>query len=413
WSLGPLGRDLATAYGARGEGREPGWAPLPVQYGDYTLWQRELLGDEADRDSRFSVQYGYWARQLADVPEHVTVPADRARPAVISYAGDFLEFGFGSELHGGVLEVARSSGATAYMVLQAALAALLTRLGAGTDIPVGCGVAGRTDDGLADLVGLFVNTLVLRMDTSGDPTFAELLGRVRETSLAAYTHQDIPFETLVEKLNPQRSASHHPLFQVALVLQNNAEARFDLPGLRIRTEEVGTGTSRYDLLLSLSETFGERTEPAGMTIGVEYSTDLFDAGTIRAFMARWERLLHAVVLNPERHIGDIDLLTGTERERLLASGGHGGEVVREATLPDLFQNMVRSTPTAAAVVDGRTSWSYGELNARANRVAHWLMGQGVGAERLVGVAMPRSTEQVAVVLGILKAGAAYLPVDPE
>ncbi|MGO4760002.1 condensation domain-containing protein, partial [Streptomyces sp. 2MCAF27] len=192
--------------------------------------------------------------------------------------------------------------------------------------------------------------------TSGDPTFAELLGRVRETSLAAYTHQDIPFETLVEKLNPQRSTSHHPLFQVALVLQNNAEAHFDLPGLQIHTERATTGTSRYDLLLSLSETFRGRTDPAGMTIAAEYSTDLFDPETITSFMARWERLLHAIVTNPALRIGDIDLLTTAEREWLLVAGRRDAEVVREASLPDLFQDVVRSIPTAPAVTDARTTW---------------------------------------------------------
>ncbi|MFD0414993.1 non-ribosomal peptide synthase/polyketide synthase [Streptomyces sp. NPDC127108] len=413
WSLAPLARDLAAAYTARRAGGAPDWAPLPVQYADYTLWQHELLGDADDPDSRFSEQYAYWAGQLGGLPEQVTIPADRPRPAVLSTRGDLVRLSLDADLHQGVTDLARGAGATPFMVLQAAMAALLTRLGAGTDIPIGSGVAGRTDEGLKDLIGLFVNTLVLRTDTSGDPAFADLLARVRETSLAAYSHQDVPFEGLVERLNPQRSPSHHPLFQIVLVLQNNEEARFDLPGLRVRTVTTGTGTSRYDVLLSLSETFRDRTTPAGVTVDVEYSTELFDPATIEVFVARWERLLRAVVADPGLRIGAADLLTGAERAELLAAPERAEAEVPAATWPELFEAAVRATPDATAVESGKLLWSYAELNERANRIAHWLIGQGIGPEDLVAVALPRSCEQVAAVLGVTKAGAAHLPVDPE
>ncbi|MBB5940412.1 non-ribosomal peptide synthetase, partial [Streptomyces zagrosensis] len=413
WSLRPLATDLVTAYAARREGRAPAWEPLPVQYADYTLWQHRLLGDAGDPNSRFAQQYAYWAEQLADLPEHVTLPSDRPRPAVKSYAGDAAWFSLDAELHAAVTELARSSGATVYMVLQAAMAALLTRLGAGTDIPVGGGVAGRTDDSLHDLIGFFVNMLVLRTDTSGDPTFAELLDRVRETSLAAYTHQDLPFDTLVEKLNPERSTSHQPLFQVALVLQNNDAWQFDLPGLKVRTEIVDPKTSRFDLFLSLSEHQDASGAPAGLEIRAEYATDLFDRATIAAFISRWTRLMRELAADPSRRIGAVELITAEERCRVLTEWSPTDPDVAEATLPALFQDQAAARPAAPAVSDGEHVWSYGELNARANRIAHWLIARGLGPEQVVGVAMPRSAAQLAVILGIAKAGAAYLPIDPS
>ncbi|MBJ3809706.1 non-ribosomal peptide synthetase [Streptomyces flavofungini] len=413
WSVAPLARDLATAYTARTGGGTPDWQPLPVSYADYALWQRELLGEPGDPDSLFSEQNAYWADQLAGLPETTTLPGDRPRPAALTYTGELLTASFGPELHRGVVELARSADATPFMVLQATMAALLTRLGVGEDIAIGSGIAGRTDENLQDLVGLFVNTLVLRTDTSGDPTFAELLTQVRTSSLAAYTHQDVPFEALVEKLNPERSTSHHPLFQIALVLQNNEEGRFELPGLRVGVAYASTGTARYDLLFSLNETFEDR-RPAGIQIGVEYSTELFDGATVETLIARWERLLTTAVTHPSHRISYADLLTGQERGELLAAEREQTPLqVAQATFPELFAARVRQDPDALAVESDEAVWSYAELDARANRIAHWLLGRGVGAESLVGVAMPRCADQVAVALGVLKAGAGYLPVDLE
>ncbi|MFJ6811689.1 condensation domain-containing protein, partial [Streptomyces anulatus] len=289
WSLGPLARDLTTAYAARTAGRAPDRSPLPVQYADYSLWHRELLGDDTDPDSMFGRQLAFWRDRLADLPEQVTLPTDRPRPKVASYRGDVSTFQVDPALHTGLMALARRTGSTLFMVLQTALSALLTRSGAGTDVVVGAGVAGRTDERLDDLVGFFVNMVVLRTDTSGDPAFSELLRRVRESSLSAYSHQDIPFEYLVEKTNPLRSASHQSLFQIAMVLQNNAEADFTLPGLRVWQEGRGTGTSRFDLSLSLTETISTDGGPAGLTGVVEFSTDLYERSTIEAFAARWTR----------------------------------------------------------------------------------------------------------------------------
>ena len=258
WSMAVLGRDLGTAYAARCRGEAPGWAPLPVQYGDYTLWQHELLGDEADPDSVISQQLAYWTAALAELPEQLELPTDRVRPAVATNRGDTVEFEVGPELHQGLVELAGRNRASLFMVLQAGLAALLSRLGAGSDIPIGSPIAGRTDDALDDLIGFFVNTLVLRTDTSGDPSFAELLARVRETDLAAYAHQDLPFERLVEVLNPVRSLSRQPLFQVLLVLQNTPQTGlgFDLAGLATRRERVDVATAKFDLSLALVERRG-------------------------------------------------------------------------------------------------------------------------------------------------------------
>ncbi|MFE7532577.1 condensation domain-containing protein, partial [Kitasatospora sp. NPDC057542] len=300
WSTGPLARDLAEAYAARSEGRTPTWADLPVQYTDYTLWQRDLLGDAADPRSRFAEQLDYWKRQLSDLPELLQLPADRPRPAVAGWHGDHVGLELSPELHAALVELARHTGTSLFMVLQAGLAALYTRLGAGTDIPIGSPIAGRTDEALDDLVGFFVNTLVLRTDTSGDPSFAELLGRVRETALSAYAHQDVPFEHLVEVLNPSRSLSHHPLFQTILAVQNAPMGRFSLPGLEVATYAVATGTAKFDLGVSLVEQFGPDGSPAGVVGAAEYATDLFERSTVEALVRRWTLLLEAVAADPDR-----------------------------------------------------------------------------------------------------------------
>ncbi|MFF7730906.1 amino acid adenylation domain-containing protein [Streptomyces sp. NPDC008001] len=413
WSLAPLAADLGTAYRARVAGTAPAWSPLPVQYADYTLWQRELLGDEEDADSLASRQLSYWRDALAGLPEHLELPTDRPRPAVAGHRGADLTFTLGAELHRGLAELAKECRASVFMVAQAALAALLTRLGAGTDIPIGSPVAGRTDEGLDDLVGFFVNTLVLRTDTSGDPAFRTLLERVRETDLAAYAHQDVPFERLVEDLRPARSLAHHPLFQVALAFHNTAEPRLDLPGLRAEAEGVRTGTTKFDLTVELTERRDGDGAAAGLDGLVEYSTDLFDADTVRALVGRYRRLLEAVVADPGQPIGRIGVLGPEEREHLLVTWNDTALPVPETDLPALFEARAARGPQAPAVVFGGRELTYAELNASANRLAHFLAARGAGPERVVAVALPRSAELVVALLAVLKTGAAYLPVDPE
>ena len=413
WSLAPLSRDLAIAYAARCQGQAPQWSPLPVQYTDYTLWQLELLGHENDPNSLLAHQLTYWQQALAGFPEQLELPTDRPRPLVASYRGEHFSFRIDTALHQNLLDLARDSQASLFMVLQAGLLALLTRLGAGTDIPLGSPIAGRTDDALDNLVGFFVNTLVLRTDTSGNPSFRSLLARVRETDLAAYAHQDLPFERLVERLNPSRSLGRHPLFQVMLVLQYNAVPHLDLPGLCVTAESVNTGTTKFDLTFSFAELHSTEGSPPGLEAQIEYACDLFDRATIETLAQRLLRLLTAVAQDLDRPIGTIDLLTPQERHQILVRWNDTVQLFPEATLPELFEAQVAKSPNATAVVFENTSLTYGQLNARANQLAHHLIKLGVGPEDIVALALPRSLEMVVTLLGILKAGAAYLPLDPD
>ncbi|MCW2917388.1 MAG: amino acid adenylation domain protein, partial [Actinomycetia bacterium] len=288
WSMAPLARDVLAAYVARAGGGLPGWSPLVVQYADYALWQRELLGSEEDPGSLVSRELVFWERALAGLPDQIEVPADRPRPQVASYRGGTVRFALDAGLHAAVESLARECGASVFMVIQAAYAALMTRLGAGTDVPVGAPIAGRTDEALDDLVGMFVNTLVLRTDTSGDPSFRELISRVRETDLAAYAHQDVPFERLVEVLNPARSMSRHPLFQVALTFQNNPQARLELEGFTAQAEPLHAGVAKFDLLMILTELTGAGGGPGGLAGELEFALDLFDPATAESMVARFE-----------------------------------------------------------------------------------------------------------------------------
>ena len=350
WSMAPLARDLAGFYAARCRGTAPDLPALPVQYADYTLWQHEVLGDESNPESAIARQLAYWTSRLQDLPDQLDLPLDRPRPLVSSYRGDSVPLRLGPELHGGLLALARDSGASLFMVLQAGLAGLLTRLGAGTDIPIGSPIAGRTDSALDDLVGFFVNTLVLRTDTSGNPSFRELIARVRASSLSAYSHQDLPFERLVEVINPARSLSRHPLFQVMLVLQNNAPASLELPGLVAVVEPVDTASAKFDLSLSLAEQRGSDGQPAGIDGALEYATDLFDRASVEALAGRLVRLLEAAVAEPERAIGSLDILSAEERDTILREWNDTAHPIPSATLPQLFEAQVDKSPDAIAVV---------------------------------------------------------------
>nr|APD71884.1 non-ribosomal peptide synthetase 6 [Streptomyces sp.] len=416
WSLAPLGRDLSAAYEARLGGGAPQWEPLPVQYADYTLWQQELLGDESDPKSLISGQLDFWRTALADLPDQLELPADRPRPAVAGLGGDTAAFRLGPELHQRLTALAREANVSLFMVLQSAVAALLTRLGAGTDIPLGSPVVGRTDDATANLVGFFVNTLVLRTDTSSDPTFRRLLEQVRETDLAAYAHQDVPFERLVEVLNPSRSLSRHPLFQVMVTLQNNETAELRLPALTARPVEVGTGIAKFDLFFAFAEdrsAEGPDGRAGGIEGTVEFSTDLYDRATVDTLLARLIRLLEGAVGDPDRPIGRIEILTPEERHRVLEEWNDTARPLAPVTLPALFEAQAARTPDATAVLAEDGALSYGDLNAHANRLARLLVGHGVGPESLVALAVPRSTTQIVALLAALKAGAAYLPLDPD
>ena len=321
WSITPLVNDLGVAYASRCAGRTPGWAELAVQYVDYTLWQRAQLGELGDSGSRIAAQLGYWEDALAGMPEHLQLPTDRPYPPVADYRGATVAVDWSAELQQRVAQVARENNATSFMVIQTALAVLLSNLSASSDVAVGFPIAGRPDAALDELVGFFVNTLVLRVDLAGDPSVAELVAQVRRRSLAAYEHQDVPFEVLVERLKPTRSLTHHPLVQVMLAWQNFAwqdsyAAGLTLGDLQVTPLPVDTHTARTDLTFALAERWSETGEPAGIGGAVEFRTDVFDAASIEALIERFERVLTAMTADTARRLSSMDVLDAGEHARL-------------------------------------------------------------------------------------------------
>ncbi|MGY3680977.1 amino acid adenylation domain-containing protein [Streptomyces sp. TE33382] len=413
WSQAPLAHDLTVAYRARAAGDAPGWEPLPVQYADYALWQREVMGDENDEDSAISGQLTYWRDVLDAIPDELTLPVDRARPAVSSYRGGLVSVELGARLHRELVGLARSSRSSLFMVLQAGVSGLLSRLGGGSDIPLGTAIAGRTDAALDELVGFFVNTLVLRADVSGDPGFGELVERVRVADLAAYAHQDLPFEQLVHALQPSRSMARHPLFQVMIVLQNNAVATLDLPGLVARPVDSAGGAAKFDLGFNFVERTGPDGAPAGIDVMVEYSADLFDESTVADLGRRLVRMLSLGAADPAMPISQLDLLESREWQQLLTGWNDTARELEPETVAGLFAAQVARTPDAPALVaeDGRLS--YTELDERSARLAALLVSRGVRRGDTVAVAVPRSAALTVAHLAVLRAGAVCVPVEPE
>ncbi|MCY8187925.1 non-ribosomal peptide synthetase DhbF [Bacillus spizizenii] len=413
WSLTPLTRDLGAAYAARCYGKAPEWAPLTVQYADYALWQQELLGSGDDPNSLIAGQLAFWKETLKNLPDQLELPTDYSRPAEPSHVGDTIHFCIEPELHKRLQDLARANRVSLFMVLQSGLAALLTRLGAGTDIPIGSPIAGRNDDALGDLVGLFINTLVIRTDTSGDPSFRELLDRVREVNLAAYENQDLPFERLVEVLNPARSRATHPLFQIMFAFQNTPDAELNLPDMESSLRIHSVGSAKFDLTLEISENRLADGTPNGLEGLLEYSTDLFKQATAQALADRLMRLLEAAESDPDQQIGNLDILAPEERSSMVTDWQSVSEKIPHACLPEQFEKQAALSPEAIAVVCEDQSLSYAELNERANRLARMLISEGVGPEQFVALALPRSLEMAVGLLAVLKAGAAYLPLDPD
>ncbi|MGA7052245.1 MAG: amino acid adenylation domain-containing protein, partial [Mycobacterium sp.] len=421
-SIAPLVHDLGVAYPSRCAGQAPGWADLSVQYVDYTLWQRAQFGDLDDGESLIAEQLEYWQDALAGMPERLELPTDRPYPPVADQRGTSVGLSWPVELQQRIAQVAREHNATSFMVVQAALAVLLARLSASSDVAVGFPIGGRRDPALDELVGFFVNTLVLRVDVAGDPTVAELLTQVRGRSLAAYEHQDVPFEVVVDRLKPTRSLTHHPLVQVMLSWRNlhmntgdTAAAALALGDLQVTQVPLDTGTARVDVSFSLAESWGEAGEPAGIHGVVEFRTDVFDADSIQTLIERLQRVLVAMITDPAGRLSSIDVLDVAERARLDEVGNRAVLTRPEpvaVSVPALFAAQVARAPEAVAVTFAGLSMTYRELDEAANRFAYLLSGYGVGPGARVALLLERSAQAVVAMLAALKTGAAYLAIDP-
>nr|AWI62628.1 nonribosomal peptide synthetase [Cystobacter sp.] len=401
WSLGVLVRELAALYAAFAEGRSSPLPELPIQYADFALWQRREL------EEVLAAEWEWWARTLASPRPLLELPVDRPRPPVFTSAGASRSRLLGPGLTQALSALSRHEGCTLHMVLLAGFATLLHRYSQQTDILIGSPIAHRTRSELEELIGFFVNTQVLRVDLSGDPSFRALLSRVREVSLGAHAHQHLPFERLVERLQPERDPSRTPLFQVVFVMQNAPAEELRLPGLSLSMADVPAETAQFDLTLSMQEVRG------GLHATLNYRTDLFEEQTILRLLGQLERLFEGVAAHPDQRISALTLLSSEERQRLLAPPRPEHTVLRgEACLHGLFEAQVRHQPEAVALVHGTERLTYAELNRRANQLAHALRRRGVGPEVAVGLCLERSAELVIGILGILKAGGAYVPMDP-
>ncbi|MGW0177724.1 condensation domain-containing protein, partial [Rhodococcus sp. NPDC003322] len=355
YSVAPLTRDLMTAYLARTAGSAPQWAPLSIQYADYALWQRRVLGSESDPDSLIHQQLEYWKSALAGLPDQLDLPTDRPRPAVQSYHGGKVSVEIGADLHRALDELARHRSATVFMAVHAAFAVLLARLSGTEDIAVGTPFAGRDEAAVEDLIGMFVNTLVFRTQVDPSMPFTDLLGQVRETDLGAFGNADVPFERLVEVLNPTRSTARHPLCQVGFSFHNMAVSEFALPDLEIAPVEFDVEVSQFDLHLMVTDLRSADGELEGLSTVLTYATALFDEQTAQAIVDRFVRVLEAVVADPQVVVGDIELLDDVESGRLLGEWNSTGESVSDVSLVELFDAQVARTPDAPALVfEGET-----------------------------------------------------------
>ena len=402
WSMGVLNRELAVLYGAFCHLEPSPLSELPIQYADYAVWQREWLQGEV-----LDGQLTYWKKQLEGAPGVLDLPTDRPRPAVQSYLGARSSFELSKELTDQLKALSRKENTTLFMTLLAAFQALLYRYTGQQDIVVGSPIANRTRVEIEGLIGFFVNTLVLRTELSGNPSFRELLQRVRTTALEAYDHQDLPFEKLVEELNPERSLSHSPLFQVMFVLHNATAGPRSHSDLISNPVKLENDTTKFDLSVSLIE------RSDGIKGSCEYSTDLFNEATIVRLGEHFRMLLEGLSRNPDRSVSDLPMLTEAETDKLILEWNDTRrEYATNKCIHELFEEQVKRTPEAVAVVFEGEELTYRELNQRANQVARYLIKLGARPETLVGICMERSLEMIVGILGILKAGAVYMPQDP-
>ncbi|BAZ20878.1 amino acid adenylation domain-containing protein [Kalymmatonema gypsitolerans NIES-4073] len=410
WSMGVLVNELAAIYQAVYNNVPIVLPELPIQYADFAHWQQQWLQGEVLRE-----QVGYWKEQLALSPALLELPTDRPRPAIQTYGGATEKFKLSQELCEALAALSQRQGVTLFMTLLAAFQTLLYRYTNQTDICVGTPIANRNRAETEGLFGLFLNTLVLRSNLSGNPSFLDLLSQVREVALGAYAHQDLPFEQLVEQLQPERSLSHTPLFQVMFVLHNTPMQVLQLPSLTLSPLELESSTAKYDLTLTLKNTaqgFSEDTA-VGLSGFLDYNTDLFDAATIARMVQHYQTLLEAVVANPHQKVAELPLLSEREQHQLLREwNSTQADYPKQLCLHQLFEQQVEKTPDAVAAVFDSQQLTYSNLNAKANQLAHHLVSLGVGPEVLVAICAERSTDMLVGLLAILKAGGAYVPLDP-
>ncbi len=403
WSMGVFVQELAALYNAYSQGQPSPLAPLPIQYADFAIWQRQWLQGDV-----LQSQLTYWQQQLANAPALLSLPADRPRPAVQTFCGAYQKFALSLELTGRLIQLSQQQGVTLFMTLLAAFDTLLYRYTGQSDILVGSPIANRNRSEIEGLIGFFVNTLVMRTNLAGNPSFSELLGRVREMAMDAYSHQDLPFEMLVEALQPQRDLSHTPLFQVMFALENSPMSQLELTGLSVSSLPTEGATAKFDVALAMENT------ATGLVGWWEYNTDLFDASTIERITGHFVTLLEGIIANPIQRISQMPLLTEVEQQQLLIGWNDTqADYALDECIHQLFEEQVQRTPDAVAVVFGNQQLTYHQLNCRANHLAHYLQSLGVGADVLVGLCVERSLEMVVGLLGILKAGGAYVPLDPE
>ena len=402
WSVGILFGEIWMLYEARLTGAEHSLDPLSVQYADFAVWQRQWLKGEA-----LECQLSYWKQQLQAPLPVLDLPTDRPRPSYQSFNGAKLSLTLPHTLVQTLNEFSREQGVTPFMTFLTAFKILLNRYTGQEDIIVGCPVINRSSAEIAKLIGSFVNTLALRTDLRGDPKFRETLIRVREVCTGAYSHQDLPFEKLVEELQPQRDLARSPLFQTMFAFQNTEIPSLSLPNLKSESIEVDGGIAKFDLTFSLVE------RDQGFAGYVEYGTDLFDHSTIERMVGHYQTLLEGIVADPDRRISELPILTEAERHQLLIEWNNTeAEYPKDKCIHELFEEQVEKNPHAIAATFEGQELTYRELNTRANQLAHYLRGSGVGPEKLVGICVERSLEMVVGVLGILKAGGAYVPLDP-
>ncbi|HUC10574.1 MAG TPA: amino acid adenylation domain-containing protein [Stellaceae bacterium] len=403
WSIGVLIGELTVLYKARRDRVIPELPELAIQYADYAQWQHAHLTRESLEPS-----LAYWRERLAGAPEILGLPTDRRRPPVQTYDGGTHRFQIGPELTARLRQLSRQCDCTLFMVLQAGFAALLSRYNGSDDIVFGMPVANRTVAGIEPLIGFFANTLVLRTDLSGDPTVAELIARVRSALLGDLEHQELPFEFLVDELQPRRNLSFTPLIQAMLTLQNTPQLDLELPGLTVSIEECATNIAKFDITLALHET------NLGLAGEIEYNTDLFDAETIRRMAGHFRNLLRAMAREPAARVSEVDFLSADEVELLLHTWiDTATDFPRDKCIQQLFEQQAAETPDVTALVFCDRQLTYAELNARANQVARHLRTLGVGPEVAVPIICERSIELIVGILGILKAGGAYVPLDPK